>query len=49
MKDWNQTDTLVLLALLIGIALGSVSGYTLHLDQPPFQVDNDIRLPPKAR
>jgi hypothetical protein len=40
-RDWAQTDTLVLLALLVGIALGTVSGYTLHLDLSPFQVDND--------
>jgi len=45
-KDWAQTDTLVLLALLVGIALGSVSGYTLHLDLHPFQVDNDTRANP---
>ena len=41
MTDWADTETLVLLALLIGIALGTVSGYTLHLDLHPFEVDND--------
>jgi hypothetical protein len=41
MPDWDNTETLVLLALLVGIALGTVSGYTLHLDLSPFQVDND--------
>lgn len=49
MKDWAETDTLVLLALLIGIALGSVSGYYTHLDSIPYKVDNDIRLPSKTR
>jgi ABC-type dipeptide/oligopeptide/nickel transport system permease subunit len=48
-KDWAETDTLVLLALLIGIALGSVSGYYTHLDEPIYRIDNDIRLPSKAR
>ena len=43
MRDWCQNDTLVLLALLVGIALGSVSGYTLHLDSPTWTVDNDTR------
>lgn len=43
MRDWADTETLVLLALLVGIALGSVSGYTLHLDEPPYKVDNDTR------
>ena len=43
MTDWADTETLVLLALLIGIALGTVSGYTLHLDLHPFEVDNDPR------
>jgi len=45
-KDWAQTDTLVLLALLVGIALGSVSGYTLHLDEPIYRIDNDPRPNP---
>jgi hypothetical protein len=41
MKDWNSTETLVLLALLVGIALGTFSGYTLALDFHHFKVDND--------
>lgn len=40
MKDWNAPETLVLLALLVGIALGTLSGYTLALDLQPFVVDN---------
>jgi hypothetical protein len=42
-KDWAETDTLVLLALLVGIALGTVSGYNVAIDLNPypFQVDND--------
>jgi hypothetical protein len=39
-KDWNKTETLVLLALLMGIALGTVSGYTIALEHYDFQVDN---------
>jgi hypothetical protein len=39
-KDWANTDTLVLLALLMGIALGTVSGYTIALEHYDFQVDN---------
>jgi hypothetical protein len=40
MKDYANTETLVLLALLVGIALGTLSGYTLALDAPTFVVDN---------
>jgi len=43
MKDWSQTDTLTLLALLVGIAMGTLSGYTLALDHFPMRFDNDIR------
>jgi hypothetical protein len=39
-KDWAATETLVLLALLVGVALGTASGYTLQLDLAPFTVDN---------
>ena len=44
-KDWANTETLVLLALLVGIALGTLSGYTLALDLTPYRFDNDIRNP----
>jgi len=40
-RDWANTDTLVLLALLIGIALGTFSGYTLAIDAPPYTIDNE--------
>jgi len=40
MNDYANTETLVLLALLIGIALGTFSGYTLALEAAPFTVDN---------
>jgi hypothetical protein len=47
MKDWAATETLVLLALLMGVALGTASGYTLHLDQLHYQdFDNDTRPNP---
>ena len=41
MSDWADTETLVILALLIGIALGTFSGYTLRLDAPPYTIDNE--------
>ena len=40
MSDWNATETLVLLALLVGLALGTVSGGTLVLEESCFKVDN---------
>ena len=40
MKAWDEPSTLALLALLIGIALGTLSGYTLALDAAIFTVDN---------
>jgi hypothetical protein len=43
MRDWANTDTLVLLALLMGIALGTVSGYTIALEHHDFQVDNVVQ------
>ena len=46
MDDWNEPSTLALVALLIGIALGTLSGYTLALDLHPYQVDNDTRTAP---
>ena len=51
MMEWDQPSTLALLALLIGIALGTMSGYTLALEHFPFQVDgtfyvNDARTDP---
>jgi hypothetical protein len=46
-KEWSQTDTLVILALLMGVALGTASGYTLQLDQLHYQdFDNDTRRNP---
>ena len=41
MNDWANTETIVLLALLIGIALGTLSGYTLALERAVFTVDNE--------
>ena len=41
MSDWNNTETLVLLALIVGIALGTFSGGALVLEERCFQVDND--------
>lgn len=41
MIDWDEPSTLALLALLVGIALGTLSGYTLALDFHHFKVDND--------
>ena len=41
-NDWNSTETIVLLALLIGVLLGTFSGYTLALDHYDFQVDNVV-------
>jgi hypothetical protein len=43
MKDWNKPETLVLLALLIGIALGSFSGYTVALEHYDIHVDNVVQ------
>ena len=40
MKEWNQTDTLVLLALLTGIALGTLSGYNIALERAHYTIDN---------
>jgi len=42
MRDWCQTDTLVLLSLLVGIALGTLSGYTLHIDQLHYQEADNV-------
>jgi hypothetical protein len=42
MKDWDEPSTLAVLALLIGIALGTLSGYELALDRFPKSHD----LPP---
>jgi hypothetical protein len=43
MKDWDEPSTLAVLALLIGIALGTLSGYELALERHVFKVDNDDR------
>jgi len=32
MKDWNEPSTLALVALLVGIALGTLSGYSVAVD-----------------
>ena len=42
MNDWNNTETLLLLALLCGLLVGTFSGYTLALDHYDFQVDNVV-------
>lgn len=45
MKDWDELSTIALLALLIGVAMGTISGYSLALDLYPhtYECDNDIR------
>ena len=42
MKDYANTETLVVLALLVGVLLGTYSGFTLALDMAPFTVDNEV-------
>ena len=42
MNDWNATETLLLLALLTGLLVGTFSGYTLALDHYDFKVDNVV-------
>jgi hypothetical protein len=39
-RDWDNTETIVLLALLVGIAMGTFSGYSLALEPAIFTVDN---------
>lgn len=42
--DWSQTDTLVLLAVLLAFALGTSWGATwVSLEPAAFTVDNDPR------
>ena len=41
-KDWDEPSTLTLLALLIGIALGTFSGATLVLEEARYTVDNEL-------
>jgi hypothetical protein len=43
MKDWASTETLVLLALLVGVLLGTFSGYNIALEYHEFQVDNAVQ------
>ncbi len=40
MTDYAATETLVLLALLLGLAMGTCSGGALVLDMQQFTVDN---------
>jgi hypothetical protein len=40
MKDWASTETIVLLALLVGVLLGTFSGYNIAIEHYDFQVDN---------
>ncbi len=42
MNDYAEPSTLVLIALLIGIALGTLSGSMLVLDWLEFPVDNRV-------
>jgi hypothetical protein len=41
--DWNHTETLVALALLVGILVGTFAGQVLVLTEAAFTVDNAIR------
>lgn len=45
MKDWNEPSTLALVALLVGIALGTLSGYTLALETHKAGVDCVVGAP----
>jgi len=38
--DWDEPSTLALLAMLIGLALGSVSGGFFVIEEACFEVDN---------
>jgi hypothetical protein len=42
-REWNKTDTIVLVALFIGICMGTLSGYNIALDHYDFQVDNVVQ------
>jgi hypothetical protein len=42
-KDWDEPSTLALLALLIGLALGSVSGGFFVIEHYDFQADNVVQ------
>lgn len=42
-KDWNEPSTLALLALLIGIALGTFSGATFVLEEARYTMDNVVQ------
>lgn len=46
MTDWDAPETLALLGLLIGIALGTLSGYTVALERYPYTVDYDPSTDP---
>jgi hypothetical protein len=42
MNDWNNTETLVLLALLVGLLVGTFSGYVIVIDHFGLAVDNVV-------
>jgi hypothetical protein len=41
--DWNHTETLVALALLVGLLVGTFAGQVLVLTEAVFTVDNALR------